>query len=138
MRGLGFMYPNPPCPGGVPMRCWLIPTFVFTIFAVELPATHAQTRTAQEIVGSYRCEGTNPNGSRYSGSATIQREDGGYRFHWLIQYNSHYYGHGVRSGNRITVYWGQADPVIYEIGIDGVLRGTWGPGGHGRDTLYPD
>src|SRR5215470_16541512 len=107
------------------MRYWPVFTLIFTIFAAGLPATHAQIRTSQGIGGSYRCEGTNPNGSPYTGVATIQQEDAGYRFHWLIQGGRHYYGHGVRSGNRITVYWGQPDPVFYQIGIDGVLHGTW-------------
>jgi hypothetical protein len=102
------------------------------------PPTHAQTGTAQEIGGIYRCVGNDPDGSQYTGVATIQRENDGYRFHWVIGYHEHYYGYGVRSGNRITVYWGQREPIIYEIGADGVLRGTWGPGGRGSDTLYPD
>jgi hypothetical protein len=120
------------------MRFWPALALAFAIFSYALPPANAQIRVAQEIGGSYRVDGTNPDGSQYTGVVTIQREGNGYRFNWLIQDGSTFTGMGLSSGNRITVYWGQSDPVIYQIGNDAVLRGTWGPGGNGRETLTPN
>ena len=58
-----------------------------------------------------------------------------FSFHWQIA-NSTYDGIGVINGNTITVDWGQSSAVIYQVGADGVLRGTW-DNGHATEILTP-
>jgi hypothetical protein len=88
------------------------------------------------IAGNYLATGTNGNGTAYRGTVVIT-SDGGvrYSFHWQIG-NSTYDGIGVINGNTITVDWGQSSAVIYQVGADGVLRGTW-DNGHATEILTP-
>jgi len=92
---------------------------------------------AQEVVlGEYRADGTNPNGSRYHGTATITAGGGNtYIFRWRISGQT-FRGTGRLDGRTLTVDWGQSSPVIYRLGDDGTLRGTW-DNGRATDNLTP-
>ena len=121
------------------MRFWPILALVFMIFADTLPAANAQTRTEPTIGGMYRiADGIDEDGFPYGGAVKIQREGNGYRFDWVLEDGTTLTGKGLRNGNRITVYYGDPDPAVYQIGANGVLRGTYGPGGRARETLYPN
>lgn len=89
------------------------------------------------IPGEYACNGSNPNGSTYRCTVTISRSGGLYSFHWLIADGTRYRGTGRLRGRTLTVNWGQSAPVIYRVGDDGVLRGTWARG-EGREVLSPN
>jgi len=92
---------------------------------------------ADGIGGTYTCEGKNPNGSgRYQGTVVISGDaNAGYTVNWTIG-ESQYSGTGTLSGDTLTVDWGEPDPVVYKVKDDGaVLKGKWGPGGKGRETL---
>jgi hypothetical protein len=90
-----------------------------------------------DISGKYSVRGTNTNGTTYHGTVTIQREGNRYRFDWLISNAAAYSGIGMRNGGSIVVDWGQKYPVIYQLGPDGVLTGTWN-NGTATETLVPD
>lgn len=91
---------------------------------------------AASIAGNYSVTGTNPNGTSYRGSVVIQADGGNrYSFFWRIGSQT-FSGNGVLTGNRITVNWGQPSPVIYQVGGDGVLRGTWS-NGQATEMLTP-
>jgi TIR domain len=90
-----------------------------------------------DISGTYAAHGTNPNGTTYRGSVTIRRDGDHYRFVWLIASGDTYQGTGVVNGRTVTVDWGQKYPVVYNIGPDGVLTGTWN-NGTATETLVPN
>jgi TIR domain len=91
----------------------------------------------RDISGKYSVSGTNTNGTTYHGSVTIQRDGNGYRFDWLISNVGIYSGTGILNGGSIVVDWGQKYPVIYQVGPNGVLTGTWN-NGTATETLVPD
>ncbi len=82
-----------------------------------------------EIAGLYRVVGTNPNGTTYRGSVAVMRTDSErtYRFVWWIG-RQVFRGEGLRDGRWLRIDWGASSPVIYTIGIDGVLNGVWADG----------
>ena len=90
-----------------------------------------------DISGKYSIHGTNPNGTIYSGFVTIRRDGDRYRFDWVISTGDTYRGTGIFNGRSIVVDWGQQYPVIYQVGPNGVLTGTWN-GGTATETLVPD
>jgi hypothetical protein len=90
-----------------------------------------------DFSGKYSVRGTNTNGTTYHGTVTIQRDGNRYRFDWLISNAAAYSGIGMLNGGSIVVDWGQKYPVIYQVGPDGVLIGTWN-NGTATETLVPD
>lgn len=92
--------------------------------------------TESKLAGEYEVFGTNPNGSTYKGVVRISVEGKLYRFNWRISNGETFKGQGYLKGNTLTIDWGQSDPVIYKVGDDGVLRGTWSRG-RGKENLIP-
>lgn len=76
------------------------------------------------LVGSYKVEGRNPDGSSYKGSLEISVNDNVANFNWAIG-SQKFRGQGSLIGNVLVVNWGDAAPVIYTIDLDGNLTGTW-------------
>ena len=58
------------------------------------------------------------------------------RLNWRISNGDTFQGKGYLRGNTLTIDWGQTHPVIYKVGDDGVLRGTWS-NGRGKENLVP-
>ncbi len=115
------------------MRAFVASLALFYCFVAGVPAT---AQVGAEIAGTYSAKGTNPNGRTYYGSVVIKAEDGHFLFTWLISGQQQIKGVGVKKDNTLVVEWGQKDPVIYEIGSDGVLRGKWARG-RGTEILTP-
>jgi hypothetical protein len=88
------------------------------------------------VGGTYAVHGTNANGSTYTGTAVVKPDGGVYRFSWLIANGATFKGKGTLKGSTLVVDWGQKYPVIYEVGTDGVLHGTWDKG-RAKETLVP-
>lgn len=59
-----------------------------------------------------------------------------YRLSWTVG-SSTFRGTGVLQGNILAVDWGQAQPMVYALGEDGVLRGLWS-GGAGEEIATPE
>lgn len=80
---------------------------------------------ASELIGSYRIEGRNPDGSGYRGALSVFREDGHWRFSWRTGTNVE--GYGIEREGRVAVSWGAptCGVVLYEIGPRGRLDGIW-------------
>jgi len=85
--------------------------------------------------GSYRVDGRNPDGSRYSGAAEIRDRGDHIDIEWQVASKS-YRGTGKLDGNVLTVDWGAATPVVYALAADGSLRGLWSSG-RGEEVLTP-
>jgi hypothetical protein len=105
--------------------------------AATTPPPDQRESVIARLPGNYACNGSNPNGTTYRCRVTISRSGGVYSFRWVIGDGTRYSGKGRLRGRTLTVDWGQSAPVIYQVGDDGVLRGTWGRG-EGRETLTPD
>jgi hypothetical protein len=84
------------------------------------------------LAGSYKVDGVNPDGSKYSGTLEVTVENGVHRFKWLIG-NQTYVGTGTFQDGRISVDYGDKYPAIYTRAPDGTLNGTWS-NGNARET----
>jgi hypothetical protein len=81
------------------------------------------------VAGEYALTGTNPNGSSYKGTMTVESRAAGYTFVWSNGAS----GFGVKQGDTLSVGIGgsRCAFVAYEIKAGGVLEGVWG--GYGSD-----
>ena len=83
--------------------------------------------------GKYTVQGTNPNGSTYSGTLTLTRTGDTHHLRWRIGAQA-YQGSGLLKGRVLTVDWGARYPVIYRVMDNGVLKGSWA-NGKARENL---
>jgi hypothetical protein len=66
-------------------------------------ATLAQSPPAQaQIVGRFAVEGQNPNGTRYGGTASVERTGQTYRVSWVID-GARFIGTGIGSDQAIAI-----------------------------------
>lgn len=94
--------------------------------AAAATTTPAQQATPQ-LGGQYAVAGRNPDGTPYKGKALVAvRGDGRYDFLWHI--GGLQRGIGTLAGTTLTVDFGDAFPVVYELRTDGSLLGTWADG----------
>ena len=98
---------------------------------------------AQQAMQFYDDEGTNADGSTYSGSAVIEATSSDTcSITWKVGGTS-YDGYCMRSGDTLAAAYADGDDVglvIYQVEPDGTLRGEWtiaGTGGRGTDVLTP-
>jgi hypothetical protein len=90
----------------------------------------AQVQTSVEIAdiaGVYDVFGRNTDGSSYRGVLSIVQEGAQAVLNWTVGAQS-YQGRGAFAGNVLVVDWGAKHPVIYVVGSDGTLMGTWDGG----------
>ncbi len=89
------------------------------------------------LEGNYIVEGINPNGIKYNGTAWITQNDGKYSVRWKTAERT-FTGTGTLSGKILTVNrqgpGAENGVVVYGIGTNGMLNGTWGSG-KGKETL---
>ncbi len=97
----------------------------------------APTAFGDVLIGRHKVRGTTPEGSSYRGRLDISIQDGVYLFRWYLTSGEVYDGRGKLEGDTLTIEWGDTTPVIYKVGPNGVLRGTWG-GGRGTETATPE
>ncbi|SRR5262245_5633345 len=78
------------------------------------------------IVGTYSCEGTNPDGGTYSGIVQIVKHGDSYLVRWTMPDESKVLGIGILNGATLSVsyYGGTPSIVVYSI-ENGKLSGTW-------------
>lgn len=77
--------------------------------------------------GLYLVDGSNPDGSRYSGMAALTPADDQYRFTWWIG-RQVFTGVGQFAGRMMVVNWGSKSPVIYSVAPNDDLIGEWADG----------
>jgi hypothetical protein len=118
----------------------LLRTFALTLvlLAVALPAK-ADSLT---LASRYEASGSNPDGSKYTGTATVTViSDTTYTIAWKIG-DSTYEGFGMRLNDSLAAtYTIDGDPglIIYKVDGDG-LTGAWAIRGHdgvGTEHLRP-
>jgi hypothetical protein len=103
---------------------------------IFLSAVCGHQASAQDITGSYLIQGRNPNGSAYTGTVIIRPAGDRYHVFWFIGASETYNGSGGWEGDSLVIDWGQQYPVIYKLGSDGVLYGTW-DNGRATENLIP-
>ena len=94
------------------------------------------------LAPKYDAVGTNPDGSKYSGTATVQvLSDTTFAIQWSIN-GSIYKGFGMRRNDLLAATYmidGEPGLVIYQVEGDG-LDGLWairGENGNGSEHLTP-
>ncbi len=122
------------------------PLVVIATAAIVLAdAAPPPAQAACPVAGNYRVAGTNPGGTAYEGTATIEARDGGCYARWYPPNDSE--GTGTYANGRLKVRYrflagGEGGEVICTRQPDGTLKGTWSPygegGGQGTETLTPN
>ncbi|MEL7117763.1 MAG: hypothetical protein AAGP08_19645, partial [Pseudomonadota bacterium] len=72
--------------------------------------------------------GRNPDGSAYQGRAEIFHRGDNISITWFIGDGTPNKGTGSKTGDVVTVDWGDTTPVVYVVMPDGELHGTWADG----------
>jgi hypothetical protein len=105
--------------------CLVIFALVGPVYAVPEPPAEIN------LVGTYACEGTNPDGATYSGIVEIVRLKDTFLVRWTMPNDSQVVGVGIFSGNQLAVsyYGGTPALVVYAVAEDGRLNGKWTAGG---------
>ncbi len=116
--------------------------FTRALGALGLCIALASPAMAQRT-GSYAAEGTNPDGSRYSGVVTYESMGRGtWRIVWRIPGSAPIQGSAIANGGMIAagyVLEGAIGVVLYQEQPDGTLLGRWTTrdGGVGMERLIP-
>jgi hypothetical protein len=114
----------------------ILSTLAFLVIAL---AANADTLT---LAPSYKAKGTNPDGSEYTGTATIQIiSDTTFAIQWSIG-GAVYKGFGMRRDDALAATYmidGEPGLVLYKVDGNG-LNGLWairGRSGNGAERLTP-
>jgi len=115
-----------------------------TLFALALLVFPALAEAAPLTLHStYDVTGTNPDGSKYHGTANVKViSEATFTVHWKIG-NSTYDGFGMRNGDALAATYEINDEpglVIYRVDDGGALRGLWvvrGKNDGGTELLTP-
>jgi hypothetical protein len=113
------------------------------LFAAAFGLLAAQSASAQSIGGTYKVDGTNFDGSAYTGTAeitltssttcTIHWETGGSTSDGICSRNADAFAAAYKLGDAIGL-------VVYKVMEDGTLEGLWtiaGKEGNGTEKLTP-
>jgi hypothetical protein len=92
---------------------------------------------------TYDVAGTNPDGSRYSGTAKIEViSEATYTIKWKIG-GAAYQGFGMRNDDALAATYtidGEPGLIIYKVDDDGIFHGLWvvrGKNDAGTERLTP-
>ena len=112
------------------------------IGAVALVAGFAAAASAQSVGGKYSVNGTNFDGSAYSGTAVITRSSGSTcRIRWQTGSTSD--GICMLANGSLAAAYAMGNAfglVLYELQPDGTLKGVWtiaDKSGSGTEILTP-
>lgn len=111
---------------------------VLVAVVVLLCAVMPLAASAADVLGTYSCRGTNPDGTPYDGTVAIEENGGGYVVHWTIG-TLKYSGAGIVTDDILSASWGSG-VVVYRIERGGRLVGKWlnvSGGEMGTETLTP-
>jgi hypothetical protein len=110
--------------------------------AALLTVGFAAAASAQTVGGKYTVQGTNFDGSPYSGTATITRSSNSTcRMHWETGSTSD--GICMLANASLAAAYKMGDSVglvLYDVQSDGTLKGVWtiaDKSGAGTETLTP-
>jgi hypothetical protein len=110
----------------VSLGCGMLSTPVPPTFTAEPAAT--ATLLPEDISGVYILEGTNPDGSTYTGEVEISGSNNSYVIVWKIGDQQSQTGQGTFDGTKLTARWQEGESsgdVVYTLQSDGSLSGIW-------------
>jgi len=115
------------------VRFALAGTFGLAVLAAASASVKpsAAAPTANDLSGTYACEGTNPNGSPYKAIVDIVKQKDTYLVRWTQPDRGEVVGIGIqREGLLAVSYFGGAPAlVVYTVGSEGRMEGQWTMGG---------
>lgn len=118
----------------------MIRTFGALVFLVFSTVAFA---APLKLHSTYDVSGTNPDGSKYSGTASVKViSEASFTIHWKIAGET-YDGFGMRNGDALAATYeinGEPGLVIYRVDDQGRLNGLWvvrGKDDAGSERLTP-
>jgi hypothetical protein len=106
-------------------------------------AAGSATAATLTLASTYDAAGTNPDGSHYTGTATVEIiSDTTFTIQWTIA-GEVYKGFGMRMNDALSATYtidGEPGLVIYKVGANGAFDGLWairGKNGNGTERLTP-
>ncbi|MEZ0259230.1 MAG: hypothetical protein ACAI37_28435 [Chthoniobacter sp.] len=92
---------------------------------IVLPLVLSITTSAADVEGTYKCEGDNQRGGKYTGTVTIAKQNQTYRVVWKLAPRETYFGLGVLQGDVLAVsyYESRLGVVAYKVEDDSKLVG---------------
>jgi hypothetical protein len=116
---------------------------VVLVFGLTTPVVTPVLADTLKLASTYDEVGTNADGSKYTGTATVEViSDTTFNIKWRIG-SAVYNGFGMRRGDALAATYtvnGQPGLIMYTVGDGGVLVGNWsirGENGNGTDRLTP-
>lgn len=113
---------------------------VMVLLLTALPSAPVRAADAgEDLVGIYKCEGTNPDGSRYSGVVEIALHSGIFHLHWTLDSGEDFHGFGIVTEHLFSVtYVAERTPgvVVYAMEPGRPLQGRWVLAG--IDGIFPE
>jgi hypothetical protein len=114
--------------------------FCAVVFLAAVTAANAEPL---KLAPKYNSTGTNPDGSKYTGSAVVHIiSDTTFAIEWTISGET-YKGFGMRMNDSLAATYminGEPGLIIYHVDDKGILRGLWavrGEDGNGSEVLTP-
>ena len=102
---------------------------VILLMASVIGPSAAPAAAPDDLVGVYRCDGKNPDGSAYQGVVEIAKVRGTFRVKWTLD-DSAVMGVGIYSGGVFAVSYFGGAPAVVVYKVDGsTLVGEWTMGG---------
>ncbi len=95
--------------------------------AAQQPTDAPTGAPADDLSGVYACEGRNPDGSPYAAVVEIIKRQDTYVVRWTMPEDIQVTGVGIRRDGVLAVSYVGGGPaiVVYSVGEDGRLDGTW-------------
>jgi hypothetical protein len=113
------------------------------VLGLTTPVITTALADTLKLASTYDEVGTNADGSKYTGTATVEViSDTTFSIKWKIG-STVYSGFGMRRGDTLAATYqvnGQPGLIVYTVGDGGVLTGNWsirGENGNGTDRLTP-
>jgi hypothetical protein len=109
---------------------WALAITAALCVVVEAGQPDKPDGSGPDIIGTYACEGTNPDGTAYRGIVQIARQGDAYLILWTLPPDGRYLGLGMLRGGVLAVSYfsGGMGLIVYNVTetADGIrLDGKW-------------
>jgi hypothetical protein len=99
------------------------------VIVLSVAAGSAEPPDPPDLVGTYRCNGMNPDGSKYEAVVEITRREGTFRVAWIMDGGT-VMGVGIYSNGVFAASYFGGAPAVVVYRVDGDrLVGEWTMGG---------
>lgn len=113
---------------------------VAVVAAMHLAVPARSLAQQPDIAGTYRAEGSNPDGTKYRGVVEIAKNGDTYRLRWSISSEAPSFGIGIVNGDMLAVSYfnnTMTGVILYKIEKGARLVGQWTVlGAEGK--VYPE